>query len=298
MHRPSHDRRILNRFKADAPRGAPPPPLRAPPAPRVYHGLPHLPIPCVGTTSPRIEASHGQSPEQKRGGSLGLQTRHQPGAEDHRRRGRGPRRRSSCSSTSSTATRCGRSPPCSSRCSRSIAVTFDLWVYRPVNGLIRRSRKRLGGNYERNDPFYRDEVRELGYLVGTLIAVFTAVGGQGVGLAEHQGRPGCACSPSTASSWTSACWAREMNAALPYRETVERVLSRSRTFLHADFGALLLLDAEARAFSLEGAQGVLTPTLSAELLRLHARLPGAPGDRVRAGHARGRTTPARSSRTP
>jgi hypothetical protein len=48
-----------------------------------------------------------------------------------------------------------------------IAVTFDLWVYRPVNGLIHRSRKRLGGNYERNDPFYRDEVRELGYLVGT-----------------------------------------------------------------------------------------------------------------------------------
>ena len=57
---------------------------------------------------------------------------------------------------------------------------------------------------------------------------------------------------------------REMNAALPYRETVERVLSRSRAFLHADFVALLLLDAEARAFSLEGAQGVLTPTLSAE----------------------------------
>ncbi len=57
---------------------------------------------------------------------------------------------------------------------------------------------------------------------------------------------------------------REMNAALPYRETVERVLSRSRAFLRADFGALLLLDAEARAFSLEGAQGVLTPTLSAE----------------------------------
>ncbi len=144
-----------------------------------------------------------------------------------------------------------------------IAVIFDLWVYRPVNGLIRRSRTRLGGNYERNDPFYRDEVRELGYLVGTLIAVFTA---------------------SEDKEWVSqsikddlirvqslnrqlmdvGVLGREMNAALPYRETVERVLSRSRAFLHADFGALLLLDAEARAFSLEGAQGVLTPTLSAE----------------------------------
>ncbi len=144
-----------------------------------------------------------------------------------------------------------------------IAVTFDLWVYRPVNGLIHRSRKRLGGNYERNDPFYRDEVKELGYLVGTLIAVFTA---------------------SEDKEWVSqtikddlirvrslnrqlmdvGVLGREMNAALPYRETVERVLSRSRTFLHADFGALLLLDAEARAFSLEGTQGVLTPALSAE----------------------------------
>ena len=55
-----------------------------------------------------------------------------------------------------------------------IALTFDLWVYRPLNGLIRRARTRLGGNYECNDPYYRDEARELGYLVGTLIAVFTA----------------------------------------------------------------------------------------------------------------------------
>jgi diguanylate cyclase (GGDEF)-like protein len=144
-----------------------------------------------------------------------------------------------------------------------IALTFDLWVYRPLNGLIRRARKRLGGNYERNDPYYRDEIRELGHLVGTLIAVFTA--------AEDK-------------EWVSQSikadlervqalnrqlmdvgeLGKEMNAALPYRETVERVLSRSKAFLHADFAALLLLDADARAFSLEGAQGVLSPTLSAE----------------------------------
>jgi diguanylate cyclase (GGDEF)-like protein len=140
---------------------------------------------------------------------------------------------------------------------------FDLWVYRPVNGLIARARRRLTGDFERSDPRYRDELRELGYLVGTLIAVFTA---------------------SEDKDWVSqsikddlerlqslnrqlmdvGVIGREMNAALPYRETVERVLSRSRSFLHADFGALLLLDAEARAFSLEGAQGVLTPSLSAE----------------------------------
>ncbi len=144
-----------------------------------------------------------------------------------------------------------------------IALTFDLWVYRPLNGLIRRARQRLGGNYNRSDPYYRDETRELGHLVGTLIAVFTA--------AEDK-------------EWVSQSikadlermralnrqlmdvgeLGKEMNAALPYRETVERVLSRSKAFLHADFAALLLLDADARAFSLEGAQGVLSPTISSE----------------------------------
>lgn len=144
-----------------------------------------------------------------------------------------------------------------------IAVAFDVWVYRPIHSLIRRSRTRLGGNYERSDPYYRDELRELGYLVGTLIAVFTA--------AEDK-------------EWVSqsikddlervrelnrqlldvGVLGKEMNAALPYQETVERVLSRTRSFLHADFAALLLLDPESRSFELEGAQGVLSPTLSAE----------------------------------
>ena len=86
-----------------------------------------------------------------------------------------------------------------------VAVIFDLWVYRPVNGLIRRSRKRLGGNYERNDPFYRDEVKELGYLVGTLIAVFTASRTRS-GCRRASRTTWCACSRSTASSWTSVCW--------------------------------------------------------------------------------------------
>ncbi len=144
-----------------------------------------------------------------------------------------------------------------------ITATFDLLVYRRVDGLVRRSRRRLGANYERSDPGYRDEMRELGYLVNTLIAVFTA---------------------AEAKEWVSqsvkddlvrvqslnrqlmdvGVLGREMNAALPYRETVERVLSRSRSFLHADFAALLLLDTEARAFSLEGAHGVLRPALSAD----------------------------------
>ncbi len=75
---------------------------------------------------------------------------------------------------------------------------------------------------------------------------------------------------------------REMNAALPYSETVDRVLARSRQFLHADFAALLLLDAEARSFSIvEQPQGVQLPERLGRLLRLRARLPGAAGRSAR-----------------
>ena len=145
----------------------------------------------------------------------------------------------------------------------TIAVTFDLWVYRPVNGLIRRSRKRLGGNYEGNDPFYRDEIKELGYLVGTLIAVFTAAEDK-EWVSQSIKADLIRVQSLNRQLMDVGVLGREMNAALPYRETVERVLSRGRAFLHADFAALLLLDSEARAFTLEGAQGVLTPGLSAE----------------------------------
>jgi diguanylate cyclase (GGDEF)-like protein len=46
---------------------------------------------------------------------------------------------------------------------------------------------------------------------------------------------------------------------------VDRVLSRTRHFLHADFAALLLLDAEARSFAVvEHPQGVQRPDASAD----------------------------------
>ena len=144
-----------------------------------------------------------------------------------------------------------------------IALTFDLWVYRPLNGLIRRARKRLGGNYERNDPYYRDEARELGYLVGTLIAVFTAADDK-EWVSQSIKADLERVQALNRQLMDVGELGKEMNAALPYLETVERVLSRSKAFLRADFAALLLLDADTRAFSLEGAQGVLSPTLSAE----------------------------------
>jgi len=144
-----------------------------------------------------------------------------------------------------------------------IAIAFDVWVYRPMTRLIDRSRKRLGGSYENSDPYYRDEIRELGYLVGTLIAVFTAAEDK-EWVSQSIKDDLLRVQSLNRQLMDVGTLGKEMNAALPYRETVERVLSRSRTFLHADFAALLLLDADARAFSLEGSQGVLSPSMSAE----------------------------------
>ncbi len=144
-----------------------------------------------------------------------------------------------------------------------IVALYHVAVFRPITALIARARERLGVNYERSDPRYRSEPHELSHLVGLLIAVFKA---------------------SEDKEWVSQSilqdlkraqalnrqlmdvgqLGKEMNAALPYRETVERVLTSARAFLRADFVALLLLDEDARAFSLEGAQGTLAPGLSAE----------------------------------
>jgi len=144
-----------------------------------------------------------------------------------------------------------------------IAAAFDVLIYRTVHGLIRRSRSRLGGAYERGDPYYRDEVRELGHLVGALISVLTAAEDKesaSQGIRDDLMR----LRSLNRQLMDLTELGKEMNSALPYRETVDRVLSRSKTFLRADFAALLLLDPEAHAFSLEGAQGVLSPTLSVE----------------------------------
>jgi diguanylate cyclase (GGDEF)-like protein len=136
-----------------------------------------------------------------------------------------------------------------------VVLVFDVWVYRPIHGLIRRSRDRLGGGYATSDPRYRDELRELGYLVGALIAVFTA---------------------SEDKEWVSRAVTAdlmraqnvkrqlldvgeigaEINAALPYRETVDRALARTKAFLRADVVALIRLDPKSDAFRIEGCRGL------------------------------------------
>ncbi len=144
-----------------------------------------------------------------------------------------------------------------------VALAFDIWVYRPIHALIRRSRERLGGNYERSDPGYRDELQELGYLVGTLIAVFTAA--EDKEWVSQAVRDDLMRVQETKRQLVDVGEiGAEINAALPYKETVERALLRAKGFLRADAVALIRLDVRARAFVIEGSAGLEDPDLSAD----------------------------------
>jgi diguanylate cyclase (GGDEF)-like protein len=136
----------------------------------------------------------------------------------------------------------------------TVVTVLHLVVYRPIRRVLRRAAGRLGGAYQRTDPGYRDEMRELEYLVGTLVAVFTASEDKewvSQGIKDDLVR-----ARSLNRQLVEVGDAgKAMNAALPYRETVDLVLTQARALLRADFTALLLLDGEARAFRLEGHQG-------------------------------------------
>ncbi len=137
----------------------------------------------------------------------------------------------------------------------AVLVIVDLAVHRPVRRIMQRATARLGEAYRRGDPGYRDEIRELAHLVGTLVAVFTA--SEDKEWVSQTIRDDLARAQSLNRQLVEVGDAgKAMNAALPYRETVDLVLTRARTLLHADFTALLLLDSEARSFRLEGTQGV------------------------------------------
>lgn len=152
-----------------------------------------------------------------------------------------------------------------------LATAFFLWIHRPLRAMVERSHRRLGGD-ERGARVHRDEIRELGHLMDNLIAAFTATGGRtstAQGIREDLER----MRALNRQLMDVATLGKEIAAALPYRETVERVLSRSKGFLRADYAALVLLDAETRAFTLEGAQGVMSPTQSADCCAFTADCP-------------------------
>ena len=144
-----------------------------------------------------------------------------------------------------------------------IALTFDLLVYRPLNGLIRRARKRLGGNYERNDPYYRDEARELGHLVGTLIAVFTAADDK-EWVSQSIKADLERVQALNRQLMDVGELGKEMNAALPYPRRWSACCRGARpSYTPTSRPCCCSTPTRAPSRS-KGAQGVLSPTLSAE----------------------------------
>jgi diguanylate cyclase (GGDEF)-like protein len=148
-------------------------------------------------------------------------------------------------------------------CFAMVVIVLDVWVYRPLSSLIRRSRRRLGSRYENADPHHRDEVAELDFLINTIIRTFTEV-------EVHEVRTERAESDLIRLQAFNRQLVevgdigQEINAALPYRETVERILARAKGFLKADFVALISLEPNTRAFDVEGALGVQAPSIDAD----------------------------------
>ncbi len=165
-----------------------------------------------------------------------------------------------------------------------IVLTFDLWVYRPLNGLIRRARRRLGGHYERNDPYDRDETRELGYLINTLIAVFTAADDK-EWVSQSIEADLVRLQAYNRQLMDVGELGKDMNTALPYMETVDRVLAREQGLPARRLRSLAAARRRHARLLARGRAGRPLPHALSRLLRLHLRLPGASGDRRRPARA-------------
>jgi len=144
-----------------------------------------------------------------------------------------------------------------------VIVVLDVWVYRPVNSLIRRSRRRLGSKYEHEDPHDRDEIKELDFLINTVIKTFTEA--QDTHVTTRRAESDLLRLQTFNRQLVEiGDIGQEINAALPYRETADKILARTKTFLKADFVALIALERNTRAFDIEGAVGVQSPTMDVD----------------------------------
>jgi diguanylate cyclase (GGDEF)-like protein len=144
-----------------------------------------------------------------------------------------------------------------------VIAVYHFWVFSPIEALVARSRRRLGENYQRSDPRYGDELRELGYLVNTLIAVFNAAEDK-EWVSQAVTADLMRVQETKRQLLDIGGIGAEINAALPYRETVERALTRSQSFLQADAALLVRLDDKAGAFKIEGCRGLEQTSVSAD----------------------------------
>jgi hypothetical protein len=99
----------------------------------------------------------------------------------------------------------------------SITIILDILVYRPLHGLIARSRYRLGGKCAQADTSYRDEQVELGCLFDTLIDVLVSTESQETANASIRNDL-VRLRTFNRQLVEVVEIGKEINAALPYRE--------------------------------------------------------------------------------
>jgi diguanylate cyclase (GGDEF)-like protein len=144
-----------------------------------------------------------------------------------------------------------------------VIVVLDIWVYRPINQLIRRSRRRLGSHFEHEDPNDRDEIKELDFLINTIISTFTEV--QTSQATVNRSESDLLRLQTYNRQLVEVTdLGREIARALPYRETVERILARAKGFLKADLVTLIAMRQGSTSYDVEGALGVQLPDMTAD----------------------------------
>ena len=144
-----------------------------------------------------------------------------------------------------------------------VIVVLDIWVYRPINQLIRRSRRRLGSHFEHEDPNDRDEIKELDFLINTIISTFTEV--QTSQATVNRSESDLLRLQTYNRQLVEVTdLGREIARALPYRETVERILARAKGFLKADLVTLIAMQQGSTSYDVEGALGVQLPDMTAD----------------------------------
>jgi diguanylate cyclase (GGDEF)-like protein len=154
-----------------------------------------------------------------------------------------------------------------------VILVLDIWVYRPVNGLIRQSRRRLGSRYEKEDPHDRDEIRELEFLINTIITTFTEVQTSSQATTNRTESDLLQLQAYNRQLVDVNDIGREIARALPYRETADRILARAKVFLKADLVTFVALRQGSPTYEVEGALGVKPPDMSADCCLLTSDCP-------------------------
>lgn len=134
------------------------------------------------------------------------------------------------------------------------ALIVHVLVFRPLRRQARRTRELLGAMRSKPTEISQDDVHENDRLFGILLQTVRSADGRAddeQGLRDEYQR----ALALNRQLLDIGQLAKDLSAALPYRETVERVLLATRTFMHADLTALTLYDDEHGEFEVEAHLG-------------------------------------------